>query len=857
MTIFHEAIESLEFKRIYVNLKKESFNRIAKCFSADYTSQSYLTETEAAYLITVASLLVNSTEDKHTSISSRIANHLMESPNSSNELRAACSYILSQLTVKQSVKLAKKKGLISKDIESQMPASLRLDLIKNDINHNFSFANKKIAINSFQKKVIDSFNSSSSIFISGPTSAGKSFILLRLLIAELISSQKKFSCFIVPTRALVKQVQEDIITILVENNIKNIYVTSVPKMPSDDFIDKRKTIFIFTQERLTWLLNSSTSKLEFERIIVDEIHKIGDGARGLILESTLRTAISSNSSIKSAFSGPNIDSFNDVKNTLIQDTQVTIAKSEVAYIPQNLLTIDSVLRKPRELLLTLYVDGSKVKEEQFRHYTDKISLNEKATDVIWRIAEETKGGSIIYVNLPSLAEEIALELAKKCRTKDNEKIRSLDDFIKSSVHQDYKLRETIKHGVGFHYGNMPSLLREELESQFKAGELKYLVCTATLIEGVNLNAKNVFVLVPKRNRSVDLSEGDFWNLAGRAGRLGSEFEGNIICIRNTRKWTFKVPIDKKKTTIQIASHINNLTVDNMIRFFKREKIDSTIDKGYIENLISFYFDSYIASRHLAINGVDEELIETLEEQFENFLSINELPTSMYQRNFGINPCNIHELYDHLKNNIPPMPEIVPLPLNDMELARSQSFEPIIKTISRFLSNEPEALSFINSKLVVNWAAGEPLPKIISGQIYYWTKKAKIRKTKDAAIRETLEKIEKYVRFSFLKYSSCYFEVLKYVLIENNQADIAEQIPDINLWLEFGANKDLEIILMSIGFNRMSAIHIGKLFPSNQVYDLESCIESLRNLDFKTIEIPPRVAEDAKRVIEYLNTLEQQ
>ena len=45
-----------------------------------------------------------------------------------------------------------------------------------------------------------------------------------------------------------------------------------------------------------------------------------------------------------------------------------------------------------------------------------------------------------------------------------------------------------------------------------------------------------------------MTEIDFWNLAGRAGRQGKEFQGNIICIdtEHTNVCKTSVPFERKK-----------------------------------------------------------------------------------------------------------------------------------------------------------------------------------------------------------------------------------------------------------------------------------------------------------------------
>src|SRR5690606_17490727 len=112
-------------------------------------------------------------------------------------------------------------------------------------------------------------------------------------------------------------------------------------------------------------------------------------------------------------------------------------------------------------------------------------------------------------------------------------LMALSELAERAVHRKFALTQTVQHGVAFHYGGLPLLLRLEIERCFKEGHLKYLICTSTLVEGVNLPCRNLFVRAPRRGSGHPMTMPDFWNLAGRAGRLGFEFQGNVICIEPT------------------------------------------------------------------------------------------------------------------------------------------------------------------------------------------------------------------------------------------------------------------------------------------------------------------------------------
>ncbi|WP_244486618.1 helicase-related protein [Aureimonas sp. Leaf324] len=111
------------------------------------------------------------------------------------------------------------------------------------------------------------------------------------------------------------------------------------------------------------------------------------------------------------------------------------------------------------------------------------------------------------------------------------------------MHPEFLLASLVVLGVAFHFGNMPSLLRLEIERLFRAGKIRFLVCASTLIEGVNLSCRTIVVRGPRKGKGHPMEPHDFWNLAGRAGRWGDEFQGNIICIdpRNGDAWPSGVP----------------------------------------------------------------------------------------------------------------------------------------------------------------------------------------------------------------------------------------------------------------------------------------------------------------------------
>jgi hypothetical protein len=74
---------------------------------------------------------------------------------------------------------------------------------------------------------------------------------------------------------------------------------------------------------------------------------------------------------------------------------------------------------------------------------------------------------------------------------------------------------------------MPRALGSALVRGFNRGHFKVLLCTSTLIEGVNTAAKSVFIW----DKKIDGNDVDFFtfsNIRGRAGRMGRHYVGKVF-----------------------------------------------------------------------------------------------------------------------------------------------------------------------------------------------------------------------------------------------------------------------------------------------------------------------------------------
>ncbi|MCW5772524.1 MAG: hypothetical protein KIT16_12860, partial [Rhodospirillaceae bacterium] len=81
-------------------------------------------------------------------------------------------------------------------------------------------------------------------------------------------------------------------------------------------------------------------------------------------------------------------------------------------------------------------------------------------------------------------------------------------------------------GVGVHHARIPRSLASQFVRMFNEGILPILICTSTLIEGVNTAAKSVLIY-DKQIARKDYDFFTFSNIRGRAGRLGQHHVGSV------------------------------------------------------------------------------------------------------------------------------------------------------------------------------------------------------------------------------------------------------------------------------------------------------------------------------------------
>ena len=91
-------------------------------------------------------------------------------------------------------------------------------------------------------------------------------------------------------------------------------------------------------------------------------------------------------------------------------------------------------------------------------------------------------------------------------------------FVASELGAEFPLAKYLERGIGVHHAGIPDEIRALMERLMESGQLRILVGTTTIAQGLNFPVSGILVssyAYPYRT----MPHRDFWNLLGRAGRI--------------------------------------------------------------------------------------------------------------------------------------------------------------------------------------------------------------------------------------------------------------------------------------------------------------------------------------------------
>lgn len=314
------------------------------------------------------------------------------------------------------------------------------------------------------------------VVLSAPTSFGKS-----LIIDSIIASQKHSNIFIiVPTIALIDETRKRL------SKFKDSY--KIITHPSQSF--SQRNIFILTQERAIEIIPN----VNIDFFIIDEFYKLSpqktDEERCHILNQVFYMLVKKDAQFY--LLGPNIE---QVTTSLLDNVKFKFIKTDYKTVVSE--------RHPINL-----------------------KNGEDPIERLIELSSSLEDSTLIFCQFPASANKVAKAFCDSNKFEKTDENKDLVDWLRNNYHSQWILPDCLEYGVGIHHGKIPRAIAPKCIKLFNEGKIRFLICTSTLIEGVNTKAKSVIVYDNKIARA-KFDYFTFNNICGRSGRMGSYFIGHI------------------------------------------------------------------------------------------------------------------------------------------------------------------------------------------------------------------------------------------------------------------------------------------------------------------------------------------
>lgn len=731
------------------------------------------------------------------------------------------------------------------------------EILGRQLDNTVRIGERSAVLTDMQRTVWEALAGGSSLALSAPTSAGKSFVFLAYIEQLKRKSPNANLVYLVPSRALISQVAADLRAASLD---KGFGVTTVPIPAASTVLGT--PIYVLTPERLQVLFHTAP-ELRFDVAIVDEAHLIGEGARGVVLHSVLQDLQRRHPDMQFLFSSPQIRE-PAVFGTVVGRDSVKVVKTKDSPVAQNIILLNRRAGDDMKIDMLLWRDGEKTPLAEIDAAIPIYNSHDGLVYLSWALGSASQ--SLVYAAGPAACEDVAFKIKELSQDPAVAEVvtssgpselslqvrKDLAAFAKEAVHPSYVLAETVEGGVGFHYGRIPPLLRSAVESAFADGHLDYIVCTSTLLQGVNLPARNVFMQNPHKGEENPIDPVDFWNLAGRAGRLGMDFQGNVFLV-DYDEWEsspLSGPKDEPiKPSLEVTLTDTSTELLEYIAATDRPSGETPNLEAAFSKLLRDYRQGQLDDTFDRLSGLSTQTRASITSALaiaDNQIGLN---VETLVASPQISGYRQQELYDYMIRKIEEKGPDYLIPLHPSAGWKDalDKLRPVFARVHKYLELKSGQHHRYWAPLALRWMRGEPLPMIIDDAINYHKRQGKNRSNR-TVIREVLTDVESSLRFKYVNMLGCYGAVLKEALTATGHASYAAKIPALTLYLELGAASQTMIQLISLGLSRHTA-HVLSSLTINRDMDLESARRFLSRLTPETVGLSPYVAGELRRVLQ--------
>lgn len=358
-----------------------------------------------------------------------------------------------------------------------------------------SHIDDSISLHPEQMKVLDIIGENSGVIFSAPTSFGKTFVVFEYIARVM----PKTIVLIVPTLALVDEYKQKIIK-KYKSTFSNYKVfTSIDSEKNYDF--SNNNLFILTHDRV---VNEEAISIftEIDFLVIDEVYKL-----------------------KTDFNDDRVLILNLAYKFLMEKSKKYLL---LAPFLKDVRNIEKIQNKPVFFSSDFSPVVNKVIERRIENENSRNLETVKIVNELFNTKRLVYFPTVLALN-KFISEPYNFKLSLN-------RSEILDEFISWAsyeIHEEWSILKALNKGILVHHGQLPLGIRMLQLELFDAKDSGYdiMLCTATLLEGVNTACENIIITKPARNKT-NFDAFDFFNLVGRTGRLCQYYLGTAYYIRS-------------------------------------------------------------------------------------------------------------------------------------------------------------------------------------------------------------------------------------------------------------------------------------------------------------------------------------
>lgn len=404
------------------------------------------------------------------------------------------------------------------------------------------------------------------VVVSLPTSSGKTLIAQFRILQALnqYEDRKGWVAYLAPSRALVNQVTRQLrrdfepLGLVVERVSPAMEIDGIEAgVLSESNNANQFRILVATPEKFDLMLRQDWEEKigrPLTLVVVDEAHTIQDPQRGMRLELLLATInrecreaqfllltpfIQNAREVARWLGGANSDDISLGVDWQPNDRAIGIVSAVAAgpvqgrshdyrldfktvHTTRHTIDLDESIALGKEAALAATLSQANdagtlaaIAAHKLKERGPVIAMHSRP-DYVWKLAEKLKAASE-----PS--------------TKLSHDVKLVRDYVSQELGEGFPLVDLLAHRIGVHHGGLPEEIRMLMEWLFEKGCLDVMAATTTIAQGVNFPVSGVVMAATHYPYGKPMPAEDFWNIAGRAGRVSQGQLGVVALVAENQQ----------------------------------------------------------------------------------------------------------------------------------------------------------------------------------------------------------------------------------------------------------------------------------------------------------------------------------